>query len=254
MTKPYIGVTGFKTQGEVRVANAIYRNSGIWDTEYVPMYGFITSDNRLKDRTIGGDTSPALEQLPALLRESSKGALTMIHHYTKNKEDLVYEVVSIFNTGGIYANGLCRALQLNATWPDVDSIKEIKKVLPEMNVVVSLTEKALADPELVQKARQYEKLATYMLIDPSGGKGKELDVKKGYDLIHKLHEVMPLMDFGLAGGFDGNNIGTATKQVEWFDPQVSFDAQGRLRNDIGIDYCKLKTYVNNAVSGLKSRR
>jgi len=65
---PYVGITGFKRESEVKYLAKIFDESGFKEgTRYKPMFGFIASPNRLANEYKGGKESPALAKLPDLL-------------------------------------------------------------------------------------------------------------------------------------------------------------------------------------------
>lgn len=253
---PYIGITGFKHITQVRKIREwmVDNQATLVDLDYLVMLGFTASNKRLENRHSEGKTSPSLENLASLcVWASVVRALPMIHYFTDKPANLAAEIITLFTDpeiGNLYEENLCRAIQINQDWPAVTQLQAVKAKLPELQIVVQLSPTALKlpDEEVVAKAKQYDGLADYMLIDPSGGMGVPLDLVRGAKLIGKLESTLPACRIGAAGGFSPENIAESYLALagnnHW---RFCVDAQGKLRTEGGeLDPGKAIEYLEQA--------
>ena len=175
---PYVGITGFKTKGEIEVTGKIFHERRFYDSSYLPMFGFLVSETRLKQKNVSGKKSPAAEDLTYLARHVPQGSLPMMHYHTNDLETLPAQIRDLFTIYQMYDKRICRAVQLNMEWPSVDKIEEIRNNFPKLHIVLQLSNRgmdSLSVAEIVQKSRSYDGLVQYTLIDPSGGFGISYD-------------------------------------------------------------------------------
>lgn len=270
--KPYVGVTGFKNVNEIRELTDVFLDRGFLgennssydprciESSYIPMLGFICSTKRLNEIESEGRVAPALKSLDLLTRFSPRGAMTCMHYYTTNRRNLAEEVKKLFSfdsnhefdlSNGLYANNYCRALQINMDWPDLDQIESIRTEFPEMTIILQLPKETLNQDlkGVVNRASNYKELVQYVLIDPSGGLGKEFDPSQYAGFMKELYNTMPKSTIGIAGGLDGNNVEEKFDKIaQVFKEPFCIDAEGRLRSEDTkyIDIGKAQNYVNKA--------
>jgi phosphoribosylanthranilate isomerase len=254
--KPYIGVTGFKTKEEIKNITSGFEN----DEKFKPfpeennsykfkiMLGFLASEKRMKEKDVPGKRSPAAKDLPELISHVQSWALPMIHYYTNNKETLVEQIREVFSN--LYPN-LCSAIQLNVDWPPVEKLEKILCEMPNLKIVLQLPERAMENlsiEEITTRAKEYDELASYVLIDPSGGKGKEFDVKYGIELMLALKGSMNNPIIGIAGGFSPENVCERIKKIKekYFD-LFCIDAEGKLMEDNSLSEKKARDYICSAM-------
>lgn len=250
MTKPYVGITGFKTVNEVRVASKAFLEHGYAHSERTGMLGILTSTWKIQQPQKEGKQSPALRDIPQLCNEIPVELLPMIHYHTPHDE-YEREVMQVFDT--LYENNLCRAVQLNMLWPDPAQLARLRKEMPELQVVLQLpkavTQSNLAD--IGAQLREYDGLCEYVLVDPSGGKGKPYDFGRGMTLMQLAHEELSQATIGIAGGLSANNVEERMKEVsDAFAQTFCVDAQGRLRSDDkrSLNLERTVAYIRNASS------
>lgn len=252
--KPYIGITGFKTVDEVVAAGNAFGAHPV--DGYVPMFGIASSAKRLADKRTGGEQTPAVQDIPALLTHVPNGSLPMLHYHTTNKDTLIAEVEDLFLIGDVYAHGLCRAMQLNMDWPSPRSLEKVLGCFPDMAIVLQLPKRAmggLTAETIATKAHDYEGLVQYVLIDPSGGKGIDFDEHATMDLLHALDAALPSVTLGVAGGLSGDNVGQRVSTIrQTYTKSFCIDAQGKLRcsNNLAIDPAKAQHYIQTATHAL----
>ena len=247
--KPYVGITGFTTQDEVRTLGEYALN--ILPESHQFMLGFIVTDKRLADKSSRGTKSPAYVDLIPLIQTSPVGTLPMVHYFTANPENLVRYVKSIFQNDNLFESGLCRAIQLNQLWPSFEDLEEMKMNFPGLQIVLQLPKTALKESieQIVKKARGYSGLAEYVLLDPSGGEGIDFRPGKILDLLERLPSALPKATFGIAGGFSAENVSSHIELLSKnYHQPFSTDAQGKLRSDnkTSIDLKHATDYLSNA--------
>ena len=240
--KPYIGVTGFKTAGQVtQLSN--YVNS--LPFAYV-MFGITCSDKRLKDPTSEGKVSPSLQNLGVLLDAVHVNHLPMVHYYTSTPENLYDELMALFDYQR--KNGLERdfGLQLNQVWPDPEVVLAFANKIPATTLQLPRDVLLGSDDYILDRLRAYEHCVSHVLIDPSGGKGLErqdshCNFERCSALLLKISKEFPLISPGIAGGFSADNVAQRIKRIREASkcshcdtPRLdmfTIDAQGRLRTE-----------------------
>ena len=233
--KPYVGITGFKTRKEVRNTAAACLRNNFPNSKYDVMFGVLSSHKNLKDHSREGKQSPSISDLKCLLDEVPRWGLPMIHYYTPKKNTLDEQVKELFSLGHIYHSNLCRAVQLNVDWPPVEKVYQIMNAFPDMKIVLQLPKRSmegLSTKEIAKQAGIYDRLVSYALIDPSGGKGEEFDLKYVIELMHALDETMPHTMIGNAGGYDAHTVKKKVPVIKGIYKKPFFiDTQGRVRTD-----------------------
>ena len=86
--KPYVGITGFKSEEEIKALSDVFFYNGFTGWEYTAMLGIIVSNNRLADINSRGNKSPPAKTLPFLLETVPKWAIPMMQYFTDNKDKL----------------------------------------------------------------------------------------------------------------------------------------------------------------------
>lgn len=267
--KAYVGITGFKTPDEVRQAGWLFASAGFLGADsrlgaYKPMFGIAASNKRLADRAKEGTMSPSANNLISVLREVPDKCLPVMHYSTENRDRLFGELVELFSIGKMYEE-YCSAVQINMDWPDIKQVEAIKKAMPEMVMIFQIPQKAMQSyavnsegsldiEAIAARANEYASFADYMLIDPSGGKGKEFDVEQCTGLMLALNEKLPNTRIGVAGGFSGDNVFEKMRKIhEKVKDPFSIDAQGRLRTEDRewLVMEKVQKYITEAAKAIE---
>ncbi|KYK26761.1 hypothetical protein AYK26_04780 [Euryarchaeota archaeon SM23-78] len=247
--KAYVGITGYKTTQEVKDMAEMFRESGFPNIRYEVMFGVLSSYKRIDDVNSEGKKSPCLSKLPEILQEIPSWGLPMIHYYTPRKESLCTEILSLFTHDPLYDANLCRAVQLNVDWPPLEHLNYIIKEFPELKIVLQLPPRAtegLGLEEIAKRAKEYDNLVKYALIDPSRGKGLDFEVQYSVELMSALNQAMPHTRIGIAGGFDADNVKKKVPLIkEKYQEDFFIDAQGRLRTEDrkALDLNKAERYI-----------
>jgi len=254
--KPYVGITGFKTPEEVTKVAEQYSTAGLNEcSAYMPMFGYLVSEKRLADKTSVGTQSPAANDLAGLARLAPFFSLPAMHYHTTRKERIAQEVDELFSLNNLY--DCCHALQLNVDWPEPRQLENILATFPDMHIILQLPKRATTSQspeETARRAKEYENLAAYLLIDPSGGLGIDFDSVECVALMHALEKTMPHTTQGIAGGLSGDNVTEriATIKHHYYLP-FCIDAQGKLRtpDKEALDFERTKKYINEAAKALR---
>ncbi|MBU1644437.1 MAG: hypothetical protein KKA62_03375 [Nanoarchaeota archaeon] len=260
--KPYIGITGPVNVQETKDICREFSEAGYsMESPHIPMLGFLVSYKTLNGQTTQNRRYPSANSLPELLKATDGQVLTMVHYNSKEIDTLSKQVAQIFD--GVYENGLCRAIQLNIVWPDIGHVARIKDQHPEMQVVFQASHKAMdgKKPNQIAKGvKDYTDSISYVLIDPSGGRGMPFDLESSVAIYSELRGQCPDLTIGFAGGFTGENVAPRLreilKQIE--EDKFCIDAEGGLRDKVTSAYGddllnieKVRGYLQSASSVLR---
>ncbi len=233
--KPYIGVTGLTTETEVNQVLGDFSRAGYsTETPHVPMLGFLVSRDTLNHHLPPNRRYPPIEKLRSLLYDAKGKALAMIHYHEREGDALDMHIRRLFDGTGIHQDDLCRTLQLNVHIPDPAQVRSIKDKFDDMQIVLQLNHKILEchDPdEIARLVQEYGDSIDYVLIDPSGGKGLELDIPFSAAIYRELKEQSPRLTIGFAGGFTSKNVKKRLRTLKSLlgTTDFSIDAEGGLR-------------------------
>ena len=226
-----------------------------------PMLGFLVSYKTLNGQPTKNRRYPPVSRLPDLLRAIDRQVLTMIHYNSKEVDTLPNQVAQIF--GGVYENGLCRAIQLNIVWPDIGQVTKIKEQYPDMQIVFQASHKAMdgkTPHQIAQRIRDYGDSISYFLIDPSGGRGMLFDLESSVAIYSELREQCPDLTVGFAGGFTGKNVVSILNELlkKTGGSNFCIDAERGLRDKITSAYGddslnieKVREYLQSASSVIR---
>ena len=133
----------------------------------------------------------------------------------------------------------------------------------EMQIVFQASHKAMENKTLAQIVsgiKAYGDSLAYVLIDPSGGRGLEFDLKQSVQLYQELREKCSDLVIGFAGGFTGENVESRLTDLILMIQSEEFciDAEGGLRDKLTLAYgddllnpLKVRNYLQNAAKALK---
>ena len=238
--KAYVGVTGPASIQEAKDICREFSESGCsMGSSHIPMIGFLVSYKTLNGQSTQNRRYPLMNSIPDLLKATDAQVLTMIHYNSREVDTLSHQVAKIFQ--GIYDNGLCRAIQLNIEWPGLNQVEGIKNRHPDMQIIFQASYKAMdgkTPGQIAERIKEYGDLISYVLIDPSGGRGIPFDLESSVAVYSKLRERCPDLTIGFAGGFTGENVASRLRKILGQIKANDFciDAEGGLRNKITSEY------------------
>ncbi|MBU0460746.1 MAG: hypothetical protein KJ771_08140 [Nanoarchaeota archaeon] len=164
--KPYVGITGSVSVQETRDICKEFSEAGYsMESPHIPMLGFLVSYKTLNGQATQNRRYPTAISLPDLLKATDGQVLTMVHYNSKEMETLAEQVSQIFD--GVY-DDLCKAIQLNIVWPNVNQVGKIMDRFPDMKIVFQASHKAMAGKtplELAREIVEYGDTISYVLID-----------------------------------------------------------------------------------------
>lgn len=242
--QPYIGITGFTHRDQI---NAIVHDALPLDTDRLVMAGVLVSN-----RTLRGETSkwpnryPKVEKLKDIFPRYTC-LLSLIHFNTNEPEKLLDDMCKAQD----FTGPNCDGFQLNIAWPDPKVLEHYKAKAQFRNktIVLQVGNKAFDEVErrvvkLAYKVLEYQGLIDYVLVDPSGGLGKEFDCDFASDCFNFLRKV-PDVGFGIAGGLHPNNLERLRPLLKDFE--FSIDAESKLRNtEDHLDMAVSSLYLHKA--------
>lgn len=237
--KPYIGVTGVISEQEVNDVIREFNEAGYkMNFGHVPMLGYLVSYKTLTGQETKNRRYPKVGDLHRLVGRACNKVLTMIHYNSREMPSLVEQIEEIFYN--LYNDNLCRALQLNIIWPDIEQVRLIKQKFPEMLIVFQASHKVLNEDNrtIIPRLKKYGGLIDYVLIDPSGGRSLEFSLDESVNLYRRLKKNLPEIVVGFAGGFNPENIYNRLRRLvdEVHRGNFCIDAEGGLRNKITEEY------------------
>ena len=238
--KAYVGITGpVNTQETRSICKEFFEAGYSMGSPHIPMLGFLVSYKTLSGQPTKNRRYPSVNTLPELLQATDGNILTMVHYNTKDTSSLSKQVAQIFDE--IYENGLCRAIQLNVAWPEITQVAGIKERYPDMQVVFQASHKIMngkTPNQLAHGIRAYGDSLSYVLIDPSGGRGMPFDLESSGAIYSELREQCSDLTIGFAGGFTGENVALRIKKIleRVGESDFCIDAEGGLRDKITSAY------------------
>lgn len=230
--KPYIGITGFTRKTDVLTCLSAIPN----ELERLFMVGVL-----LSSKTINGGTNkyplryPNYKSIKDIFTDDPR-CLNMIHYVTDDKTTLVKQLLDVAEIGGEN----CHGFQLNIVWPDIAILKEVKKELPNHKFVIQCSGGAMSrfDKELendvpklvfsVVQKYQEAGVIDYLLIDPSGGRGKAFDAQSTIKMLTP-HFDQKDYQLGVAGGLKCETVNNLIPVLAKY-PFLFWDAEGGLRD------------------------
>lgn len=261
-SKAYVGITGPVNIQETRDICKEFSEAGYsMESPHIPMIGFLISYKTLNGQPTGNKRYPPANTLLNLLQATNGQVLTMVHYNSREIDTLSNQVAQIFD--GVYEKGLCKAIQLNIVWPDINQVARIKEQYPDMQVVFQASHKATdgkTPNQIAQGVRNYGDSISYVLIDPSSGRGMPFDLESSVAIYSELREKCSDLTIGFAGGFTGENVALRLNEILQKIGESNFciDAEGGLRDKITSAYGddllnieKVRGYLQSTSSVLK---
>jgi len=241
MAKNYVSVTGVKDFEEVKGIMQEFAKANFFKeaSGYFPAVGFLVSEKTLYGKRTRNLRFPEFKELPALVEVANRTTVPVIHYNSRNLDSLAKQVRDAMQE--VYARGICRHIQLNTDWPPVSEIEKIKKDFEDLTITLQVGFKAmdgLSIDEIAIKVASYREFLDYVLIDPSKGRGVDLDIDHSTLLYKEIKSLRSDYSIVFAGGLSGDNVEEVLRKViEKIDTKdFSIDAEGKLRDKINDDF------------------
>lgn len=146
------------------------------------------------------------------------------------------------------------ALQLDMVWPRHDLLWAVKEIL-RVPIILQVGKQALEavannEAQLIAKLKLYQTHIDGILLDCSMGRGVPMNPQLLRSFIIPVKAAFPKLHIAVAGGLGPDTLHLVEPIIREF-PDVSFDAQGQLR-DSGdstepINWVRAKNYVTKAL-------
>lgn len=159
-------------------------------------------------------------------------AMNVLHYADydpTDPEDVVRDLSQAVFWGGDHL----RALQLDMVWPHPQSLKAfLGERLRPIEIILQVSPRALEKvptPELLAlRLAEYEGLVSYILIDPSMGRGVGMNPEESLRTARIVRSALPSVQIVFAGGLSADTVSLLQPFFAEF-PSLSVDAQAGLR-------------------------
>lgn len=256
--KPYIGITDFTDESQVRSMRARFcaaHAAGVEPGRQL-MVGVMMSFKTLHDLpTKWANAWPHRNELRNIFQPIGY-ALNTLHYADFDGDTRDVDIVAAATVCGPFLN----AVQLDMIWPAPALLDALRRTVPnDVRCILQINERAFEeignDPgQLLQRLERYAGLHEGVLLDKSMGKGKGLDARWLLPFVEVLAEQRSDLTVGVAGGLGPDTL-ELLEPLKPFFPILSIDAQGQLRQSGSsldpIDWQRAGDYVFRAVRYLR---
>jgi hypothetical protein len=251
---PYVGVTGFMTVNEIQESINMFNDARSDVTSHDFMAGILLSHHVLEtgNHPDKGTRYPSRNTIPALLDAANKNGVFRVLHYNTKNPWVHDDVDAIVDAFGLTFDGI----QLNTSiLPSKEEIARIRDSHQKLRIILQANSAVMRDHSMIAIA---DTIANhdidYVLVDPSGGRGKDIDVQSSSSM-YRMIEERTKFTIGFAGGFPGENIEGKTREYVKSLKTTNFciDAEGKLR-DASTDAMDLKrvdAYLHGFFRGIR---
>jgi phosphoribosylanthranilate isomerase len=248
--KNYIGMTGITEEKQLFGIDSIFRNGKFPNQNHDIMIGILISPRNL-DKTWFSSRYPNIWEIKNILqslykKEKYKDFFNTLHIDEKANSNWEYCLELLINKIGIIPKGI----QVNVKHPKVKDIKRLSERFPETQIIFQYSGDFLNKDikEAMKDLSVYTKYIDYVLIDPSRGRGLELNSNLALKHFIQIKKDFNHLNVALAGGFNHKNIRDYVKafkaSLDSFD--FSLDIESGVRdNDDKLDLIKFESYIQN---------
>jgi hypothetical protein len=227
MHRPYIGITDFRTQEQVKDMLSILRES------YLPFWtprlgvGVMMSHKTLNGLpTKWTDAFPKNEEIAGIWVDD-KDVYNVLHFADYDGNPLVTNLLTAMDLAGDVD-----AIQLDMVWPNPHDVSEFRDKFCDVEIILQLNQQAIAragsEDRIIDMLCAYQNSIDVVLLDLSGGTGRPLNSTELGTLDHLIYEHMPRVQLAVAGGLGPDTLELADPFFQ-DNPQLSIDAQSKLR-------------------------
>lgn len=268
LNKAYIGITGFMSPDEVRAVL-----DGLPETfdsgQRLIMFGVLASWKTLNGLEPSNPKRyPPIGAVKSIFQKHPL-ALNLVH-YNSREPNLADQLVKLSEAAGEN----CHGLQLNMVWPSARELEKWRNKFPESRLVLQIGSMALnfvsywaptgngspikiSSALLIERLREYRNIATDILLDRSGGKGRSLtflDIAENLKIFAAvLEEDLPFA-VGWAGGLSAENLWMIESLLSSGFPDLllNIDTESGVRTeDDDLDLEKAIAYLRAAAEYCK---
>ena len=244
--KPYVGITGVRSKVELDSLKRLIESYGLPSSHQL-MVGVLTSYKGLSRGILADSHQYVLpKDVETVFIEDSR--MLNLLHYNSRAGSLMMQLEDILSD-----TVLCDGVQLNIAWPPPAELKRWRE-RSRARITLQVSARAYAEvgtapDRLVKRLAAYEGLVDAVLLDMSGGLGREIDGTEAQLVLRAFLKARLTMKFGVAGGLTYRNLHEVLTPIRDLYPGLSFDAQARLRSastkTLDLDLCE--RYIAAAV-------
>lgn len=245
MNMPYVGISSITSRKDALALLSIMpmtSNRKLMIGPQVSLKTLRGASNRYPNRF------PKISELQSIFPEHPM-ALNLIHYNTKEQSSIFEQLLNLTYLNIPNLHGF----QLNVTWPLPSAIHLYHRYYPQMKLVLQIGKQAFEavkhSPEALAKrvTEDYMGAVDYILLDPSGGLGVPFDTEVQRKYLEALAEKNLGIGLGVAGGLGPSTLHLAKPLINIY-PELSIDAEGRLRNKSDmLDMTRAKKYLTKAL-------
>lgn len=225
----YAGVTGFMHADEIEHAGRSFD---------APRGCYLMAGVLMSSKTLKGEANkwpgrfPKREDVANIFRNYDP-VYNTVHYNTDDGSTLDLQLEQVMEYAGPNLHGF----QINHPWPNPVLLERFRQKYPQLSLILQVGHRALAevDNSGANLARtldhHYSGIVQYVLLDPSGGLGKELDPEKMEEYLARIYDRgIPPFGVGIAGGLCRANAFKILSPFFKKYARLSVDAEGKLRS------------------------
>lgn len=258
--EPYIGVTGISEIEEAKriTESFIKEDLATKGGGRRGMIGLLASQKTLSSGDQLRIKYPNLERIRQIFEATGGHAFNTLHYHTYQVAGVTEQLDELLSRNGLYADKLCEGVQLNISSPPPNEVEKTRVKFPDLKIILQLGPRMLTENgpiTIAENLAPYIELVHYVLIDPSGGRGRVFKVNTIAPVYNQIRDKYPDVSMVFAGGFDGGNVRRRLwllKQTVGTD-NFSIDAEGGLRvQQVNIQppapfsISRARRYIHNA--------
>lgn len=227
---PFISITDFMTREQVYQMLAIARKYNGKDLATRKLgVGVMMSYKTLHELpTKWTDAFPRNHQIAGIFINDDL-VFNVLHYADYTETDFAQSLQYARNWSGYFLH----AIQLDMIWPDPRVLADFRDKNRGIKIILQIGAKAFEQIEnqpekLLQKLKTYGKSLDYLLLDKSMGQGQPMDADFLMFFLDILSKARPDLGLIVAGGLGPDSLHLVEPIIAKY-PQVSLDAQGKLR-------------------------
>ena len=232
--EPYIGVSGIARYEQHIALFDIAQRERISDLGYFMMIGVqATGKTQVLDieNKRGQNWHPVGDTIAdAAANEDSGLTKPYVHCYFADAYEMARGIKNVMRRTGHYVRGL----QFNGLpWVSKNfrpTILDFKDQYPYQSVILQAGGITLNNHSPGEVAAELETMPVdYVLLDPSGGYGREMDLELMRSYVDAIYQRQLTVGVGVSGGLEAANVERLLGPLLEEYPDLSCDAEGRLR-------------------------
>ena len=243
---PYIGITGFSKPEEVFSALEVFPK-GISRKLMVGVLASYRSLRGIPMKPRWAKRMPDPTTISRLFLNDER-VVNLIHLSTE-EETVLEDMLKIHSLAGQNFHGF----QLNIAWPQINQLISYRAAVGRgYRIVLQIGQKAMEAvggtiQDTANKLSHYVGVIDDILFDPSGGQGKPFDTRQAYEFLSAISDKGWNIGLGVAGGLGPDSLNLVEPLIAKF-PNLSIDAEGRLRNNQNdLDLKAMSDYLAKAL-------